>query len=100
MAAYSAVSRTEFIARWKSVCRLPARRSRVRSAHMGSGDSETLPPPESSSPVASTPAADGAGATFRRLGSVGPLAIAASVLPFVGLVTVLSQLNNLAPWLR
>jgi uncharacterized membrane protein YdjX (TVP38/TMEM64 family) len=50
-------------------------------------------------PPPAAPPADGSG-TFRRLGSVGPLAIAASVFPLIGFVTVLSQLNNLAPWLK
>ncbi|MBI5864916.1 MAG: TVP38/TMEM64 family protein [Planctomycetes bacterium] len=39
-------------------------------------------------------------ALYQRLGAVGPLAIAASTLPLVGLIAIISQLNAVAPWLK
>lgn len=38
--------------------------------------------------------------TIKRLGAVGPLALAATLLPLIGLATVLWQLNTAADWLR
>lgn len=65
---------------------------------MSTGDSDPVQPSQTSAPDPATPVEKQS--TFRRLGSLGPLAIATAVLPPIGFVTVLSQLNNLAPWLK
>jgi uncharacterized membrane protein YdjX (TVP38/TMEM64 family) len=43
---------------------------------------------------------DGARILLRRLGPAGPLAVIASTLPLVGLVTLAALFNTLGPWLR
>jgi len=51
-------------------------------------------------PVAGSSAPVGLRAIVRRLGPAGPLAVMAAVLPAIGGVTLLWQLNAIGPWLK
>lgn len=70
---------------------------------MNQPDNQSSGPPD---PLASSVAAAPAeppidwNQTIKQLGAVGPLALAATLFPVIGLVTVLWQLNNAADWLR